>query len=73
MKLYDSKYNGTLKDDLPDQLRALYASKKYLEEVKVQRVQQEQGSFDCGLFTIAYLFSLAAGRDPVKGGRNSAG
>ena len=65
VKLYDSKYNGTLKDDLQDQLRALYASKKSLE-VKVQRVQQQQGSSDCGLFTIAYLLSLAAGSDPVK-------
>ena len=65
VKLYDSKYKGFLKDDLQDQLRTLYATKEFLE-VKVQRVQQQQGSSDCGLFAIAYLFSLADGSDSVK-------
>ena len=65
VKVYDSLYNGTLKNDFQDQLRALYANKKSLE-VKVQRVQQQQGSSDCGLFAIAYMFSLASGSDPVK-------
>lgn len=64
VKVYDSLYNGTLRDDLRDQLRALYANNKSLE-VKV-RVQQQQGSSNCGLFAIAYIFSLASGNDPVK-------
>ena len=65
VKIYDSLYYGTLKDDLQEQLRALYANKKSLE-VKVQRVQQQQGSSDSGLFAIAYMFSLASRSDPAK-------
>ena len=65
VKIYDSLYYGTLKDNLQEQLRALYANRKSLE-VKVQRVQQQQGSSDCGLFAIAYMFSLASGSDLAK-------
>ena len=60
-----SKYGGISRDDLQYQLKALYDSKKSLE-VKVQRVQQQQGTSDCGLFAIAYLFSLASRSDPAK-------
>lgn len=30
------------------------------------RVQQQQGGADCGLFSIAYAYCLAAGEDPTK-------
>ena len=65
VKIYDSLYYGTLKDDLQEQLRALYGNEKSLE-VKVQRVQQQQGSSDCGLFAMAYMFVLVSGSDPAK-------
>ena len=32
----------------------------------MQRVQQQQGGTDCGLFAIAYAFSLASGEDPTR-------
>ena len=31
----------------------------------MQRVQQQQGGTDCGLFAIAYALSLASGEDPT--------
>ena len=38
MKVYDSLYNGILKEDLKDQLRALYSNNQQLHvEVKVQK------------------------------------
>ena len=32
----------------------------------MQRVQQQQGGTDCGLFAIAYALSLASGEDPTR-------
>ena len=29
-------------------------------------MQQQQGTVDCGLFTIAYAVSLATGKDPAR-------
>ena len=62
VKVYDSLYNGILKEDLKDQLRALYSNNQQLHV----EVQQQQGSSDCGLFVIPYLLSLASGSDSVK-------
>ena len=35
-------------------------------KVMVVRVQQQQGTVDCGLFAIAYIVSLATGKDPAR-------
>ena len=35
-------------------------------KVMVVRVQQQQGTVDCGLLAIAYAVSLASGKDPAK-------
>ena len=66
IKLFDSLYNGWLATDLRTQLQALYLMNKGSLEVRVQRVQQQQGGTDCGLFTIAYALSLASGEDPTR-------
>ena len=35
-------------------------------KVMVVRVQQQQGTVDCGLFAVAYAVSFANGKDPAK-------
>ena len=35
-------------------------------QIKLQKVQKQQGSDDCGLFTIAFAVSLARKTDPSK-------
>ena len=66
IKVYDSLYSGALADDFQTQLRALYGTEGRALEIRVQRVQQQQGGADCGLFSIAYAYCLAAGEDPTK-------
>lgn len=66
VKVYDSLYSGVLANDLQTQLLALYSTEGRSLEVRVQRVQQQQGGADCGLFSIAYAHCLAAGEDPTK-------
>ena len=66
IKLFDSLYNGWLATDLNTQLQALYLTNEGSLEVRVQRVQQQQGGTDCGLFAIAYALSLAPGEDPTR-------
>lgn len=66
IKLFDSLYNGWLATDLNTQLQALYLTNEGSLEVRVQRVQQQQGGTDCGLFAIVYAFSLASGEDPTR-------
>ena len=53
MKVYDSLYCGYLSDDLESQLKKIYDHSKQMT-VQFPRVQQQQGSSDCGLFAIAY-------------------
>ncbi len=66
VKLYDSLYNGQLASDLQCHLRSLYSTGDGPLEVRVHRVQQQQGITDCGLYAIAYTQSLASGKDPTK-------
>ena len=35
-------------------------------QIKMQKVQKQQGSDDCGLFAIAFAVSLARKVDPVR-------
>ena len=64
MKVYDSLYSGYLSDDLKGRLQKTYSYGKQLT-VQLPRVQQQQGSSDCGLFAIAYAVDLALGLDPT--------
>ena len=51
---------------MKQQLRALYGHLMKCSKVMVVRVQQQQGTVDCGLFAIVYAVSLANGKDPAK-------
>ena len=64
MKVYDSLYCGYLSDDLESQLKKIYDHSKQMT-VQFPRVQQQQGSSDCGLFAIAYALDCALGLDPT--------
>ena len=62
---FDSLYNGYLTDDIRQQLLLkLYGHLMKTPTVQVVRVQQQQGSTDCGLFAIAYAVHLAFNQDP---------
>lgn len=58
--------SGALAEDFQTQLRALYGTEGRALEICVQRVQQQQGGADCGFFSIAYAYCLAAGEDLTK-------
>ena len=64
VKLYDSMYQKGkgISSSLEKQLKAVYgetvAEQGYLKVV-VPSVQQQRGTSDCGVFTVAFLFHLA--------------
>ena len=64
MKVYDSLYCGYLSDDLKSQLQKIYSHRKQLT-IQFPRVQQQQGSSDCGVFAVAYAVDCALGLDPT--------
>ena len=66
VRYYDSLYPGDLSEDIRNQLRSLYGHLMKTPKVMVVRVQQQQGTVDCGLFAIAYAVSVANGKDPAK-------
>ena len=66
IRYFDSFYPGDLSDEIQCQLRALYGHLTKKPKVMVVRVQQQQGTVDCDLFTIAYVISLANGKDPAR-------
>ena len=66
IRYFDSFYPGDLSDEIQCQLRALYGHLTKKPKVMVVRVQQQQGTVDCGLFAIAYVISLANGKDPAR-------
>ena len=66
IRYFDSLYNGYLTDDIRQQLMKLYGHLMKTPTVQVVRVQQQQGSTDCGLFAIAYAVHLAFNQDPAR-------
>ena len=66
IRYFDSLYNGYLTDDIRQQLLKLYGHLMKTPTVQVVRVQQQQGSTDCGLFAIAYAVHLAFNQDPTR-------
>ncbi len=63
VRYFDSLYYGDIPDSIVEQIKAVYASRK---TVQVIRVQQQQGTRDCGLIAIAYAVHLANNKDPSK-------
>ena len=66
IRYFDSLYPGGLSDEVKRQLKALYGHLMKTPKVMVVRVQQQQGTVDCGLFAIAYAVCLVNGKDPAK-------
>jgi hypothetical protein len=57
---------ASILDEMKLQLRVIYGHLMKRPTVMVVRVQQQQGTVDCGLFAIAYAVNLASGKDPAK-------
>ena len=66
IRVFDSLYGGELSDDFKKQLLCLYGEKKKKLQVQVVRVQQQQGTSDCGVYAVAYAVDIALGLDPVQ-------
>ena len=60
--------SGDLSSSMQCQLAKIYGvtGKSDTMRVEISPVQQQAGSTDCGLFTIAFATDLAFGMDPVK-------
>lgn len=63
VKLYDSLFNGKLTPSLEIQIAQLYRPANLDSKIMVtaERVQQQKGTTDCGLFSIAYAYHAAKG------------
>ena len=66
IRYFDSLYPGYISAEVQQQLKALYGHLMKTPTASALRVQQQQGTVDCGLFAIAYAVSLAHGKDPAK-------
>lgn len=65
--LYDSYVSAVLTKSLKTQLKLVYqgkADKNGSLIVNEMPVQQQENSYDCGLFAIAFAFHLAQGDEP---------
>jgi len=66
VKIYDSMRTGDLCIDGKEIITLLVkTSRKYLS-LTFPDVQQQQGGSDCGLYALAFSFSLCSGTDPAK-------
>ena len=63
--IYDSVYNYT-SDDTKLQVAAILSTNESEITFKIQKVQFQKGSNDCGLFSIAFATDLAHGNDPIS-------
>ena len=64
--LYDSMSSGSLSDQVKIQLASLYRREApHNLDVNVERIQQQQGGSDCGLFAPAVCLTLAFGGNPT--------
>ena len=68
VKLYDSLSNGKILPSLEEQLVQIYQPEVQYGGLLVilMPVQQQTGSADCGLFSIAYAYHAACGDDLQK-------
>ena len=66
IRYFDSMYPGHISDDIMQQLRTIYSHLMKAPTVQVIRVQQQQGTSDCGLFAIAYATHFAHSLDPAR-------
>ena len=55
--VYDSLYN-TVHDNTVMQVAAIMHTAEHYVDFKVHKIQFQSGTSDCGLFSIAYRFSL---------------
>ena len=63
VNVYDSLFDDT-DADTSKVIRDLFSNGEL--QIKMQKVQKQQGSDDCGLFAIAFAVSLARKVDPVR-------
>ncbi len=68
VKLYDSLFNGKFSPSLEVQLTQLYrpAIRDGGLPVTAESVQQQSGGTDCGVFSIAFAYYAAQGKDVSK-------
>lgn len=66
VQIFDSRYTGFIPDGVKEQMKAIYGHLSKQLSAQVVRVQQQQGTTDCGLYAIAYALHVANGDDPAK-------
>lgn len=64
IKVYDSMRTGHVCTSTKEAIAVLLNSTKSYFFLTFPDVQQQQGGFDCGLYSLAFSFSLCAGIDP---------
>ena len=64
--VYDSSRHQCANSDVKNQIAALMFSSEKEIMLKYVSVQQQLGSYDCGLFALAFATSLVHGCDPAK-------
>lgn len=62
--VYDSLTSGDISFQTKQQIAALIYSNKSKVKVIIPRVQQQSNGSNCGLFALAFAYSLSAGQDP---------
>ncbi len=63
--VYDSVYDYTV-DDAKMQVAAILCTTESKITLKIHKVQFQERSDDCGLFSIAYATDLVYGNDPAS-------
>ena len=64
VKVYDSKYKR-ISEDTQVQIARLTITKKKFINVHLENTQFQEGSSDCGLYSIAYATELCFGNNPA--------
>ena len=64
--VYDSSRHQCVNSDVKNQIAALVFSSEKEITLQYVAVQQQLGSYDCGLFALAFATSLVHGCDPAK-------
>lgn len=66
IKVYDSMRTGDICHSAKEAIAVLAKSTKSYIFLTFPDVQQQQGGFDCGLYSLAFSYSLCAGTDPAR-------
>ena len=61
--IYDSSFQGSLSEELFQQIITLYSTEPYIE-FSIASVQQQDGGNDCGVFAVAFITDVVYGNDP---------